>query len=267
MDQSDDERTAYALRGLLSNESVRYLRSRVKGKGIALNLGLDASRSEIIACTDDDCVVPPNWLERMAAAFDGQPRMAAVFGKVDEAAHDAALGFVPAYRPKGRRLLTSVFQKPSMRGMGACMGVRRSAILALGGFDPAFGPGGIFPSADDWEIAVRALLGGFVICETDGVSVVHHGFRTYREGRALARRDWYAIGAMYAKPLRTGHWPIIVVALNEFLVYGIWPPLGQLLRLQRPVGFGRSVAFVQGFIRGLRRPEERTCSRSSTAPS
>ena len=191
--------------------------------------------------------------------------VAAVFGNVDEAAHDPAAGFVPAYHPNGSRLVTSVFRKPAMRGMGACMGIRRSAILALGGFDPAFGPGGLFPSADDWEIAVRALLGGFAVYETDTVSVVHHGFRTFREGRALARRDWYAIGAMYAKPIRSGHWSIVLVAVIELLAYGFWPPVSQILRLQRPVGLSRTVAFVRGFIRGLRVPIRGDLRRSATA--
>jgi hypothetical protein len=85
------------------------------------------------------------------------------------------------------------------------MAVRRDALLSIGGFDPAFGPGARFPSADDVDLEVRLLLNGWQVYETADVAIVHHGFRTLAEGKAHTVRDWSALGACLAKPVRAGH--------------------------------------------------------------
>ncbi len=257
IDQSADQRTAGALAPLLADPRVRYLPSTDRGKGAALNAGLAAARTEIIACTDDDCLVPTSWLDSMAAAFEGRPRVAVVFGAVSPAPHDRSRGYVPSYEPKQDRIVTSVRQKASARGIGACMGLRRSAVIELGGFDPAFGPGGVFGGGEDWDIAARALLAGDAIYETASVRVTHDGFRTFQEGRAHARRDWYGLGAVCAKPLRAGHPSAAVVAAQVFLGDAVWPPVRDVLHLRRPLGITRIFAFVAGFTRGLRTPVHR----------
>ena len=254
VDQSDDGRTGTGIRRFFRDARVRYLRSRERGKGAALNAGLAIARAEIVACTDDDCVTPPEWLVRMSAAFEGREGVAVVFGAVNAAPHDRGAGFVPTYQPAADRLVTSILEKARARGIGACMGLRRSAVLALGGFDPAFGPGGRFPSCDDWDIAARALLVGYAVYETPSVLVVHDGFRTFREGRDHARRDWYALGAACAKPVRAGHLRAGLVAMQVFLADAVAPLVRDLVRLRPPIGLTRITAFVAGFIRGLRTP-------------
>jgi GT2 family glycosyltransferase len=41
------------------------------------------------------------------------------------------------------------------------MGLRRDFVEQLGGFDDFFGPGGRFPSADEFDLSIRALLSGW----------------------------------------------------------------------------------------------------------
>ena len=41
-----------------------------------------ASEGEIIACTDDDVIVPADWLTRIVAAFDGDPELGLLYGQV-----------------------------------------------------------------------------------------------------------------------------------------------------------------------------------------
>jgi len=50
--------------------------------GAARNLGIRAARGTIVALTDADCVVPPDWLERLMARHERDP-LAAVGGAVD----------------------------------------------------------------------------------------------------------------------------------------------------------------------------------------
>ena len=78
----------------------------------------------------------------------------------------------------------------------------------------------------------KALLSGWHVYETAHLSILHHGFRTLAEGRQHARRDWLAIGAVCAKPLRAGHFSAVVLALWYFSWYALWPVWHDLLRLR-----------------------------------
>ena len=49
---------------------LRYLFEREQGRSPALNAGIRAARGEIIATTDDDVRVPPDWLDRAAEGLD-----------------------------------------------------------------------------------------------------------------------------------------------------------------------------------------------------
>ena len=132
------------------------------------------------------------------------------------------------------------------------MALRREAIIGLGGFDEALGPGARFPSGDDWDIAMRAILRGWHVYETAELAVVHHGFRSFADGRRHSRRDWVAIGAVCAKVFYARRPTAVVLPLWEFGAHALWPPFADLLRLHRPRGLGRIAGFLEGFSDGLR---------------
>jgi len=251
VDQSDGAETEDALRPLLADQRFRYYRSKVRGKGAALNEGIRASRGEIIVCTDDDCEAPPGWVVGMANALRSQPSAVLAFCSVTPVPHDPNAGYVPAYELKKNRLLRSVSAICGGLGIGAGMALRRDFALSMGGFDESFGPGARFPSADEWDIAMRALLTGHHVFETADLSIVHDGFRTFQEGRAHARRDWIALGAVCAKPLRARHLRAGIVPLWLFSTKAVWPPIADALHLRKPRGLMRIAAFVEGFGRGL----------------
>lgn len=60
---------------------VVLVEERRAGLSYARNAGIVASRGEIILMTDDDVVAPPDWIERIARAFD-QPHVKIVTGNV-----------------------------------------------------------------------------------------------------------------------------------------------------------------------------------------
>ncbi|HEY7499694.1 MAG TPA: glycosyltransferase family 2 protein [Vicinamibacterales bacterium] len=49
---------------------LRYVFEREQGRSAAMNTGIRAARGEIIATTDDDVQVEPDWLDRAAEALD-----------------------------------------------------------------------------------------------------------------------------------------------------------------------------------------------------
>jgi glycosyltransferase involved in cell wall biosynthesis len=257
MDQSDGDESEEALASLRVDSRLRYVRSSARGKGAALNEGLRLAKGSVVVCTDDDCEAPPDWLHDMGRVMEAQPRAAIVFCNVTAQPHDRTLGYVPAYERTEDRRLRSLSDIRGGLGLGAGMALRRDAVLAFGGFDETFGPGSRFRSGDDWDISIRALLRGWQVYDTSSVAVVHYGFRTMAEGREHALRDWIAIGALCAKPLRAGHLSALSLAARLFFVEAVWPPFRDLVRLRRPSGLSRLTGFVQGFVGAIRTPVDR----------
>jgi glycosyltransferase involved in cell wall biosynthesis len=257
IDQSSNDETRDALEPQLADRRLKYLRSSTAGKGAALSAGLSECTGAIVALTDDDCVVPGDWLETFVTIFAKHPQVAVAFCVVKAAEHNPVLGFIPDYIRSGDRVLTSAHDARLVRGLGAGLAIRRSMVESLGGFDPMLGPGSRFPDCDDRDIAMRALLAGFHVYETAAMSVVHFGFRTWEQGRELTRRNFLGIGAAYSKFLRSGHVEWMYIPAHEFVRFALWPPIWDLLRLRQPHGIVRITAFIKGFIDGIRTPIDR----------
>jgi glycosyltransferase involved in cell wall biosynthesis len=261
LDQSDGSETERILERHRGDARFRYQRSASRGKGVALNEALKFARGSIIVCTDDDCVVPPRWATDMARVLETQPSAVIAFCRVTAAPHDREAGYIPAFECDRTRLVRSIFGARAGLGLGAGMAVRRGFALSIGGFDESFGPGGRFPSADEWDLALRALLKGAYVFVTPELTVVHHGFRTFQQGRFHAQRDWLAVGALCAKLLRAGYFRAAALLFWLFFAHALWPPLLDIIRLRRPMGLTRIVAFGDGFAQGIATPVERSTLR------
>ena len=257
VDQSSDERSADAMKQLQGDSRLHFVRSRTVGVSRARNEGLTLCDTEVVCFTDDDCEVPPSWLRDMQQMFFTYPRVIATFCSVLEGPHNRAEGFIPSYACTGTRVIGQRSAKRTARGMGAGLALRRREMLELGGFDEEMGPGARFPACEDGDIIVRALLRGYQVCETDSTHVIHHGIRTWREGKELSKRDWVGIGAACAKPLRAGEWAFVPSAIYELLVKGMGPPLGDILRGRVPRGSARGFHFLNGFVRAMFTPLDR----------
>jgi glycosyltransferase involved in cell wall biosynthesis len=257
VDQSKDDETLEALKPFSTDPRLRYLKSATVGKGDALNVGLRATKGTAIVITDDDCTVPPNWLETFASIFATHPKVAVAFCCVEAGEHDRAAGFVPDFVRTGDRMLTTMHDARHVRGLGAGIAVRRDMIEEIGGFDPMLGPGSRFPDCDDRDIAIRALLARHHVFETSTIAVKHFGFRSWQQGPQLARRNFLGIGAAYSKFLKYGRIELMYVPAHEFIKYALWPPIRDVLHLRQPRGMVRITAFVEGFVEGLRTPVDK----------
>jgi glycosyltransferase involved in cell wall biosynthesis len=257
VDQSKDNETLEALRSFSADPRLRYLKSTTIGKGDALNAGLIETKGSAIVITDDDCTVPPNWLETFASIFVTYPKVAVAFCCVEAGEHDRAAGFVPDFVRTGDRMLTTMHDARHVRGLGAGIAVRRDMIEEIGGFDPMLGPGSKFPDCDDRDIAIRALLARHHVFETSTIAVKHFGFRSWQQGPQLARRNFLGIGAAYSKFLKCGRIELMYIPAHEFIKYALWPPIRDVLHLRQPRGMVRITAFAEGFVDGLRTPVDR----------
>src|SRR5258706_11781700 len=81
VDQSDDRSTELAM-AALPDPRLRYVSSTLRGATNGRNVGIEASSSEIVAFTDDDCRVAPDWAASIGRIFATDREAAVVCGRV-----------------------------------------------------------------------------------------------------------------------------------------------------------------------------------------
>jgi glycosyltransferase involved in cell wall biosynthesis len=251
VDQSAGDDTRQALAELEHEQRLRYLSVPGSGSAAARNIGIGAASGEIIGLTDDDCEVSPDWVRELTAAFADE-RVGVVFGNVIPAPHDGAAGFIPAHVREQPVVARSVNEVSRVDGMAACMGLRKSVWESLGGFDPMLGSGAPLRSGAEGDLALRALANGYFVSSAPRVHVLHHGFRTWEDGRRLIHSYWFGSGATLAKPLKRGELAILPVLarLSRRWAVGRSPVAASLG--SRPYRWFRLAAFLRGFGTGMR---------------
>jgi hypothetical protein len=117
------------------------------------------------------------------------------------------VGCVPEHEISERQVMRSLVAKSGTRGLGAGMAVLGHVVLSIGGFDEQRGPGDDLRSSEDRDVTARVLAGAWWVLQFPRrVRHAHHLFCTWIQGRSLTRRDWYGIGAEYAKQLKCRNW-------------------------------------------------------------
>ncbi len=255
VDQSDGDSTE-RLFAQRADPRLRYIHSATRGASTARNIGIGTTRAPIIAFTDDDCRVSPDWLARLLAIFAADPEVAVVFGRVSLPEGALARGFGAEFQPQ-RRVYQHCFPGPSVPwGIGANMAVRRSLVERIGAFDELLGPGAVFPAAEDTDFAIRALSGGFKIIHAGEVSVLHLGIREGAEASLLVRGYGVALGAAFAKHLRLGT-PGSARLLSGWLASHGSRSIHNAVRGRKPSGFGFVVGLLWGVGRSVRHDVDR----------
>jgi glycosyltransferase involved in cell wall biosynthesis len=122
----------------VSEACVHVVENVYEGRlGSARNTGLELVTGDIVAFLDDDACAPPDWLSRIVAAYETENQVMAVGGAPEPEFECPRPNWFPfefdwVFGCAYRGLPTA--RAPSRRLIGASMSVRRSAILAVGGF-------------------------------------------------------------------------------------------------------------------------------------
>ena len=230
VDQSSNDDTYMAIMPYLQDPFISYMRVSSKGKGKALNLALAQMDSEIVILTDDDTEVCDNWVTAYTKRFTKDDNTVLIYGDVLAADFDPTEGFIPVYECGQDRVITSLWERRNTRGIGANCAIRRSPVMALGGFDPEMGPGGDFRACIDYDLTVRCIVAGHTVQETPASAVIHYGFRTHKQGARLMRNAFHGIAAMHTKLIRAGHYNDIPCMIHEFACYAAAPLFQNLMK-------------------------------------
>jgi len=204
VDQSTDERTADAVAAAAQGDSrVRVLRTTTVGSSAARNVGAFNAAGRVVAYTDDDCLVEPDWLSALLCEF-AQPRVMAVYGRLLPWGFTARDGTEVGFKAANSRTEYSGRTPPWYIGHGGNMAFRREALLAAGGFDILLGAGGHFGACEDPDIAYRLLARGDTVVYAGSAIAYHKHWKDWRAQKRMERAYGVGAGAQFAKYIRSG---------------------------------------------------------------
>lgn len=223
----DNSTSRTAESACLAHPQVRYVHEPRPGLSIARNAGIAAARRPLLAFTDDDVEVHPNWTAELVQAFS-QEKVEAVTGLVLPASlgSEAQQTFQFEMGGFGERFVPMIFGPSFLAqtrhegaqvwriGAGANMAFRRRVFDRVGLFDERLGAGASGCSEDS-ELWYRILAaGGTCFYEPRAVVFHHH------------RADWIGLRRQI-RDYMCGH----VAAL--FVQYDRHRDAGNLVRIYR----------------------------------
>jgi glycosyltransferase involved in cell wall biosynthesis len=202
---TDDTLETFRTMAMRAPGRLRYVSEPRVGKSRALNAGLKVARGKVVALTDDDVSPADDWVATSATVLDkwdahgagGRilPRWEAEPPKwlLENRRLLDALGIM-AFDGSARLPITPMPPGGHPQVWGGNMVYRRSALLALGGFDVALGPmGGRRYCEEDVDVVRRMLEAGRSVVY-DPELVVFHRIPGARVTRAYFRRLMWDMG-------------------------------------------------------------------------
>lgn len=251
MDQSTSDQTKRIVEALAARPTSRcavvYHHLDKAGLSRAYNAGTRVSDGDLIAFTDDDVIVPADWLEQIAKSFENDPGAGLLYGQVcvpASLAEDAKRGLiVPSLTWEKRERLSLQQGNYKVWGMGANMAIRRTLLDRVGGFDEALGGGGPLRSAQDYDFAYRTYRFGMAVVLEPLVKVDHYGTRTPDQWPMTLKNYGIGDGAFYAKHVRCGDFLAMRLFATKLLRAHL-QPLVWSLRKRRLTGrdeYGRNL--------------------------
>jgi cellulose synthase/poly-beta-1,6-N-acetylglucosamine synthase-like glycosyltransferase len=179
-------------RDIVKKYPVKLVIENRKGLNLARNEGIKCSNGEIVAFTDSDCIVPPDWITKIVENFK-DPKVSCVGGSakaldndfVSQYADNSIVRLMPFFRK--REELEKV--KPFFRHPAGCnMAFRRKVAEEVGYFDENIQFG-----FDEVEFADRVCRAGYKMVLDPEVSVWHKHRSTL--GQFLKQNFQYGKGS------------------------------------------------------------------------
>jgi GT2 family glycosyltransferase len=225
---------------------VTLVREARKGLAVARNTGVRAAHGAVLAFTDDDCRLAPDYLCTLLELFARDPGMVVRGGRVD-LGDPRDLPFTIKTDP----LPTAYDGERHPGGFvhGCNMAMTRAAFDRIGLFDERFGAGAPCEAGEDTDYLYRAHLAGIAVEYAPSLVVAHHhGRRNHAEIAKLNAIYARGNGALYLKHAR--HWRL----LRNF----VWDVKGSVRELVGGAPIDPAFGFtyranVLGCLRGMGR--------------
>ncbi|MEO6456992.1 MAG: glycosyltransferase [Chloroflexia bacterium] len=235
-----------------SSVNVKYLHLQRPNASAARNAGVRATRTELVAFIDDDCIAHRGWLAALVGEYIDSKNM--------ESISSVTGSVLPAFSSRGS-VATSSRSSPERRvyraseggidrgewapwdtGSGGNLLCPRRTLLDVGGFDTRLGPGTPARAAEDIDLLYRLARAGAIIYQPH--AVVYHAAKSRRDHVASRYPYGKGMGSMLVKHLatedsRTARQLLMLYirhqGANAFR-HGAWGPLESFLVLSGAVG-------------------------------
>lgn len=199
--------------GKLIDSKVRTIRHETNlGRGTARSRAMQELDVEFIVCCDATNTLAPDFVQRLMPWFD-DPKVAAVYGLIQDKCPQGSVS-----RWRARHLFKSGHPREVLHGAPLITYgtiVRRSAVMAVGNYDPKL------RHSEDAELGDRLLAAGYDIVADPSVpvycnvsnslgQVLERYWRWYAgAGEAFSFRTfwqscWHAVRVMVPSDLRSG---------------------------------------------------------------
>ena len=181
--------------------AVRYAFAEKQGLSNARNAGLAVVNGSIVAFTDDDVRVTPDWLAQLKREYS-DPSIALVCGRTLPLHADV---FPLSIKDSPERALYRHPSNPLGIGLGNNMSIRKSVADEIGPFDPHLGAGTRCGAAEDTDYIYRVLKSGRTVVYTPLPLVYHDHDRVTAEQIDRIQRNYRrGYGACLAKHILRG---------------------------------------------------------------
>jgi O-antigen biosynthesis protein len=158
-----------------AHPQLRCVEEPREGVSFARNAGLAVAQGEIVAFTDEGAEVDEGWIRALVGALE-ETGAQCVTGpalplELETPAQALAAGLTGSTNESTPRTLSvadNAAERLAVRvaeqlGPGLNVAVRADTLRALGGFDPALGPGTVARGAEDLDLYIRLLKAGHTV--------------------------------------------------------------------------------------------------------
>ena len=165
VDDGSEDDTAKTAKNFIKQhpgEKMCFIRSLSNhGPSYARNLGIKQARGTFVCFTDDDCVVPENWLCNFKLVFEKNPEIGGAGGLYHTEDKQKRLNKFHnwMFRVIPQNKTASFNDLSNLCGNTANICYRKSVLESCGGFNHFFR----FPSLEDIELKIRVQKMGFSI--------------------------------------------------------------------------------------------------------
>lgn len=135
------------------------------GPAFARQRGFDEARGEIIASTDADTVVPPDWLELIVRSFERNPDQVGVYGKIRLRERHGFGQWLAEFLFALFLRLNLLLGRPHFCGPN--FAVRRTAFHRVGGFKDG---DQFYTASEDLQLSLKLAQEGYILFHRDLVT-------------------------------------------------------------------------------------------------
>jgi len=215
---------------VVSEAGARLLRCDRPGASVARNAGWRLARHEYVGFVDDDVVVEPGWADALSRCLTTHPDAAFVTGRIDAA---EPAGTMTVAVKDGDVAMTIGRADGGVIGHSASLGIRRTVLDSVGGFDTSLGAGARWRAAEDNDLFDRILATGATGRYEPSVRASHDQWRRIRQWVLLQHSYGVGSGARLAKLWRLDRVRWRVVARDDVWTWGFAQLPGEIARRDR----------------------------------